>query len=49
VVWLQPMAAEIVTSLSIAGEMDYARLAQSTQDMPGRGEGLAEAFDLGSI
>lgn len=49
VVWLQPMAAAITTSLSIAGEMDFARLAQSSQEMPGRGEGLAEAFDLGSI
>ena len=49
VVWLQPMVAEITTSLSVAGEMDFARLAQSTQEMPGRGEGLAEAFDIGSI
>jgi uncharacterized membrane protein YjgN (DUF898 family) len=48
-VWLQPMVAEITTSMSIAGEMDFARLAQSSQEMPGRGEGLAEALDLGSI
>ncbi|MDX1576399.1 MAG: DUF898 family protein, partial [Kiloniellales bacterium] len=49
VIWLQPMVAEITTSLSVAGEMDFARLAQSSQVMPGRGEGLAEAFDVGSI
>lgn len=49
VVWLQPMVAEIATSVSVAGEMDFARLAQSSQDMPGRGEGLAEALDVGSI
>lgn len=49
VIWLQPMAAAVTTSLTVAGEMDFARLAQSVQDMPGRGEGLAEAFDLGSI
>jgi uncharacterized membrane protein YjgN (DUF898 family) len=49
VIWLQPMAAAVTISLSVAGEMDFARLAQSVQDMPGRGEGLAEAFDLGSI
>jgi uncharacterized membrane protein YjgN (DUF898 family) len=48
-VWLQPMVAEITTSVSIAGEMDFARLAQSSQEMPGRGEGLAEALDIGSI
>ncbi len=49
VVWLQPMVAQITTSLSVAGEMDFARLAQSWQEMPGRGEGLAEALDVGSI
>ncbi len=49
VVWLQPMVAEITTSLSVSGEMDFARLAQSSQEVPGRGEGLAEAFDIGSI
>ncbi len=49
VVWLQPMVAEITKSVSIAGEMNFARLAQSSQEMPGRGEGLAEALDVGSI
>jgi len=49
VVWLQPMVAQITTSLSVAGEMDFARLAQSSLEMPGRGEGLAEALDVGSI
>jgi uncharacterized membrane protein YjgN (DUF898 family) len=49
VVWLQPMVAQITMSLSVAGEMDFARLAQSWQEMPGRGEGLAEALDVGSI
>jgi len=49
VIWLQPLAAAVTSSLSVAGEMDFAKLAQSVQDMPGRGEGLAEAFDLGSI
>ena len=48
-VFLHPMIASLCNSLSVTGEMDFERLAQSTLEMPGRGEGLADALDVGSI
>ncbi|MEE8394639.1 MAG: DUF898 family protein [bacterium] len=35
--------------LKVSGELDFAAIAQSTEQMPAGGEGLAEAFDLGAI
>lgn len=39
----------ICDNLEIVGEQDFAAIAQSTAAVPGRGEGLAEAFDVGGI
>lgn len=35
--------------LRFSGELDFAAVAQSTQEMPKTGEGLAELFDLGAV
>ena len=35
--------------LLVLGEMDLEALVQSSEQMPGTGEGLAEAFDLGGF
>ncbi len=39
----------VVTSLSISGEQDFAAVAQAVDSAPTRGEGLADAFDLGDF
>ncbi len=39
----------ICENLEIVGEQDFAAIAQSAAAVPGRGEGLAEAFDVGGI
>ena len=39
----------ICENLEIVGEQDFAAIVQSTEAVPGRGEGLAEAFDVGGI
>jgi uncharacterized membrane protein YjgN (DUF898 family) len=39
----------LVARLAIHGEPDYEKISQNTEDMPTYGEGLAEAFDIGSI
>lgn len=35
--------------LGFTGELDFAAIAQSRETLPGSGEGLAEALDIGSI
>jgi uncharacterized membrane protein YjgN (DUF898 family) len=44
---LHRMARFTAERLEIAGVVDGARVGQSQQAMPGRGEGLLEAFDAG--
>ncbi len=39
----------IAANLRLIGEPDFAAIAQSWAAMPGVGEGLAEAFDLGTV
>lgn len=38
-----------ITHLDASGEISLSELTQSTTAMPGQGEGLADAFDLGAI
>ncbi|MEE8187595.1 MAG: DUF898 family protein [Kiloniellales bacterium] len=47
--YLHPMLAEICWTLRIAGDEDFAAIAQSRQYSPSRGEGLADALDVGAI
>jgi uncharacterized membrane protein YjgN (DUF898 family) len=47
--FVHPLFDRVVSSLEITGEIDFAALTQSRQDMPGRGEGFADALDVGSI
>lgn len=46
---VHPMLREICWSLRVAGEEDFEAIAQSRQYSPPRGEGLADALDVGSI
>ncbi len=39
----------ICRSLTVVGEQDFAAIAQSRLAAPGRGEGLADAFDVGDF
>ncbi len=39
----------IAANLRLIGEPDFEAIAQSWAEMPGVGEGLAEAFDLGTV
>jgi uncharacterized membrane protein YjgN (DUF898 family) len=47
--FVHPMLGALAHSLSIAGEEDFETILQSQQARPQRGEGLADAFDVGSI
>ena len=49
VLFLHPLIRRVASSLSILGEMDFEALAQSQQEMPWRGEGLADSLDVGGI
>jgi uncharacterized membrane protein YjgN (DUF898 family) len=49
VLFIHPLIGRIVPSLSVRGEMDFEALAQSQQEMPWRGEGLADSLDVGGI
>ena len=49
VLFLHPLIGRVVPSLSVLGEMDFDALAQSQQEMPWRGEGLADSLDVGGI
>ena len=46
---LHPMLKAVTRSLSVWGGQEIAELAQSQQAMPGRGEGLADALDVGGF
>ena len=46
---VHPLVREVVGTTSIIGEEDYAAIAQSRQSSPRRGEGLADALDVGAI
>ncbi|TDI58952.1 MAG: DUF898 domain-containing protein [Alphaproteobacteria bacterium] len=39
----------MVDKLAVHGEPDFEKISQNTEEMPTYGEGLAEAFDIGSI
>ena len=47
--YLHPLLAEICWTLRVAGDEDFAAIAQSQQYSPSRGEGLADALDVGAI
>ncbi len=49
VLFVHPLIGRVVPSLSVLGEMDFEALAQSQQEMPWRGEGLADSLDVGGI
>ena len=46
---VHPLFGAIVGSVSVVGEEDFATIAQSPQAAPGRGEGLADALDVGAV
>ncbi len=46
---LHPMAAALFESLTVVGEEDFGSIAQGRQNIPGRGEGLADALDVGDF
>ena len=46
---LHPMLKAVTRSLSVWGGQEIAELAQSQQAVPGRGEGLADALDVGGL
>jgi uncharacterized membrane protein YjgN (DUF898 family) len=48
-VFVHPMLRKLAHSLSIVGTEDFEAILQSQQARPRRGEGLADAFDVGSI
>ncbi len=49
VFWLQPMAKAIAGSISVENPETFETLAQSRQEMPGRGEGLADTLDVAEV
>ena len=49
VLLVHPLIHRLAESLRVGGEQDFEALAQSRQDMPKRGEGLADALDVGDI
>ena len=44
-----PLFLALCNSLSVVGKEDYRTIAQSRQSVPGRGEGLADVLDAGSV
>jgi uncharacterized membrane protein YjgN (DUF898 family) len=48
-VYVHPMLGEICRGLEIEGEADFEAILQSQQARPRRGEGFADALDVGSI
>ena len=46
---VHPVVREMADTTSIIGEEDYATIAQSRQASPRRGEGLADALDVGAF
>lgn len=49
IVFMHPFIRVVCTSLTIHGEADFSAIAQSRQAGPARGEGLADALDVGAI
>ena len=45
----QRLVKFVVDRLSLTGKVDIDRIAQSTAKMETRGEGLADAFDVGGL
>ena len=48
-VFVHPMLGEICNTLTIAGEADFDTILQSQRALPARGEGFADALDVGAI
>jgi len=48
-VFVHPMLNAICDSLTIRGSVDFGAILQSQQAMPTRGEGFADALDVGNI
>ena len=49
VLLVHPMTRMVCHSLTVTGTEDFAAIAQSQQYAPARGEGLADALDVGAI
>ncbi len=49
VLLIHPMTRMVCLSLTVTGTEDFAAIAQSQQYAPARGEGLADALDVGAI
>jgi uncharacterized membrane protein YjgN (DUF898 family) len=49
VLLIHPLLKAVCRTLVIEGSEDFERLAQSEIETPGRGEGLADALDVGAI
>ncbi len=47
--FVHPMLGEICRTLTIAGEADFDAILQNQQARPARGEGFADALDVGAI
>ena len=46
---IHPFIRTVAQTTTVVGQEDFARIAQSRQAAPGRGEGLADALDVGAI
>ena len=49
VILLHPICRVVMSSVRVLGEEDYERIAQSSLSTPRRGEGLADALDVGAF
>lgn len=49
VMLIHPLARLLCESIEVTGTEDFDAIAQSQQEAPGRGEGLADALDVGAI
>jgi len=49
VLLIHPLTRTVCNSLTVIGTEDFAAIAQSEQYAPARGEGLADALDVGAI
>jgi uncharacterized membrane protein YjgN (DUF898 family) len=49
VLFMHPFFRVVCNTMTIFGDEDYAAIAQSQQAAPARGEGLADALDVGAI
>lgn len=47
--YLHPLFRVLCMTTTVIGEEDFARIAQSQAETPTRGEGLADALDVGAI